>query len=789
MKAFFIIIGRSIQKRKAFSIVIIILAMVAALFLISALGLIAKSHAAYESSYQASGESELIYGFPASSASSYMEEYERYFKGQAEVSDVIRRESLLGLLDVAEENIQTLFCAYEPERFSYAIYEPAGFTGKLSGSEVLVPMDFYNSYGYRTGDGLRYQNMEFTIAGFYEDPICGSPFYHTKRILVSETMFAQLRSNATESGREDARHTNELREITFLNISLKPEYCTDLKNTTAKLERSFDGKDASIYAFSQYRLTTVRTMVPRIILAVLALFALFLFGIMSLVIRYAIMAAIEEDYRSLGIMKAIGFEGSHLVWLLLMQYLFLCFAGLLAGLAGAYLVTPPIGGYLLAVSGIVWSGSIDFAAAILVSGVFLILTALIVYLQARKAAKIKPARAILFGNRKDAGKEIPVRLASHFLSFRMGMKQLSGNAGQYVTLFLLVILFSFMVTNIAGLSNAFANEERVAGILGYDMNDIKITVTDADAASEDAIADLAEWIDSRYSVTCRSIYETDYDGYVEDMSIQLLGYSEFQTSNIIEGTCPEKPDEVMISSGISEELQKNVGDTVEIAISRGGTPIPYRITGINNQVYDLGKNITLSKEGLELLMPDYVPDTYLLKIAQHENMQEVIDTINREYPDMDGVVISNERAVMQKRVNAIQTTLHAITIGVMAVSLFLVALVTFLVSIVMIYREITENGIMKSIGFSSGQLRIQFTSRFLIVAMAGGMIGAIISLAFDGRLINLLFSLVNIAKIPSGISMASLFSNFVFLVLAAALSAWWVSGRLKRLDVRVLLAD
>lgn len=48
-------------------------------------------------------------------------------------------------------------------------------------------------------------------------------------------------------------------------------------------------------------------MVPRIILAVLVLFALFLLEIMALVIRYAIMAAIEEDYRFLGIMKAIGF--------------------------------------------------------------------------------------------------------------------------------------------------------------------------------------------------------------------------------------------------------------------------------------------------------------------------------------------------------------------------------------------------------------------------------------------------------------------------------------------------
>lgn len=367
-----------------------------------------------------------------------------------------------------------------------------------------------------------------------------------------------------------------------------------------------------------------------------------------------------------------------------MQYLLLVLIGAIVELAGAYAVTPPIGSYLLATAGIVWIGSIDFAVAIGISAAVLIFTAFIVYLQARKAGRIKPVEAIVLGSRKGEGnKKIfsdmnRMPFVQILISSRMGMKQLFSNVRQYITLFLLVILFTFMVINIAGLSNAFANEESVAGILGYDMNDIKISVTNMEDVTEKDIEELEKWIDNRYTIVYHSIYENSYDGLVDDMEIQLLGYSQFQTSNIIEGECQKEADEVMISSGVSEELGKGVGDTIDIAISNEGERIAYQIVGINNQVYDLEKNISISQEGLELLMPDYQPDTFLLKIEKYENMQEIIDTINKEYlADKNGISVSNERAVMIKRVNAIQTTLQAITIGVMWISLFLIALITF----------------------------------------------------------------------------------------------------------------
>lgn len=59
MKAYLHIIVGNIRKRKVFSTVIVLLAFFAALFLVSAIGIIAKTQPLYENSYVSSGSYKL----------------------------------------------------------------------------------------------------------------------------------------------------------------------------------------------------------------------------------------------------------------------------------------------------------------------------------------------------------------------------------------------------------------------------------------------------------------------------------------------------------------------------------------------------------------------------------------------------------------------------------------------------------------------------------------------------------------------------------------------------------
>lgn len=437
MKAYLYIILGNIRKRKVFSAVIILLAFFAALFLVSAMGIIIKAQPLYENSYVSSGESELIYGFLSTAYNSGAADY---FSESEMVDEVLENRAYMGILDLSDENIRTLFVMYRPDRNDYAVSEPKNFNGKLSDNEALVPMDFKDSYDLEIGSIIDFRGMDFCIAGFYEDPICGSPFYHTKRILVSESMFGELGNRISDI---------ELREIIFLNIGLKDTYKENLSESIKELEAGFKEADSSVFFFSQPRLMTARTMVPRIISAVLVLFSVFLLGIMILVIRYVILAAIEEDYTSLGIMKAIGFKGANLTILLLFQYLLTVMGGFFLGVIGAYIITPFIGTYLLATSGIVWAGNVDTVLTITISAIFIVFVGSIVYSQTRKVKKIKPVEAIVLGKQQGSSEKHNICIykkpfCNMPISVRMGVKQLGNNLGQYVTLFVLVAFFPLL---------------------------------------------------------------------------------------------------------------------------------------------------------------------------------------------------------------------------------------------------------------------------------------------------------------------------------------------------------
>lgn len=782
MRTYYMILKKNLLRRKTFSLILIVLSILTALFLVCAIGTIVRTQDLYEESYDCSGEKELIYGFLTDT---YSFDYANHFEDEEKVADVAVTESLLGTIDIEEENIQTIFSVYNTSVNPYTIYDPDEEIEELNDNEILVPMNFKDSYGLSIGDIIEYSGTELFIKGFYEDPIYGSPFYHTKRILISEEMFHSLGTGA-----------NDMRRVTFLNIGIKEEYVGEnLKDTIAELDSRFGESGDSLFSYSKTRLVTARTMVPRIILAILILFSIFLLCIMTIVIRYTVLAAIEDDYSSLGIMKAIGFKSKNLTRLLLCQYLFVVLIGLVIGIIGAYAVTPYIGGYLMATSGIVWLGNIEPLIAVALSIVFLLFVALIVYSQTRKAGKIKPVEAIVFGKKSEShkGKGLLINnlpLSAFPISIRMGFRQLFANFTQYISLLILVVIFSFMTITVAGLYYAFDSEESVAGILGYDINDLKIEIIDSETVSIKDVEILIKKIDTRYSVTYNTIYETGYDVNVDGEAIQLLVFSEFQTSNILSGRAPLSSNEIMISSGVRDEFGVEIGDSLALSLSENSEAIIYEIVGINNQVYDFGINITISEDGLKELYPDFTTSKFLLKINEHDNIEQAVETINTEFlAGHSGITVSNERAVMLNRVEAIQTTFLGITAGVIIISLLQIALITFLVSIVIIQRETVNCGIMKSVGFTPGQIRGQFINRFALISLSGSAIGVAASLISNGGLVNFIFSVVNIAQIPSGINPALLMFDILFITVTTVFCSWIVSRRIKKVNVRVLLSE
>lgn len=777
-----VLIG-NLRKRKMFSGIIMILSVLTATFLVSATGIMIKASVIYETSYDKAGEADLFYGFISEAP---LREYEDFFKERAEVKGLYWEESLIGTTHMKEEeNLQTVFSVFRPEKRNYTTI-PSDID-MLERNEILLPLCFEDEYSLEIGDEFFYEDMKFKIKGFFEDPIYGTPFYAFKRVLISDTSLGEMR---------DKTEYRELQKLQFMHIYLKDEYRGEtFCNTIKELDGGFEGRGHSLFAFDRANLQNVRTIVPRIILIILLVFSLFLMSIMMIVIRYTILAAIEDDYSSLGVMKALGFKNGNLTVLLLGQYLSVVFTGSLIGILLAYMVTPAIGTFLLETSGIVWSENISIQVTVLISVLLLLFIGALIFSQINQVRKVKPVEAIAQARRESKNVKNRFLITSNWtekmpLSVKMGIKQLSSKIGQYVSMLMLITIFSFMILTVISLSNVFGTDENISGILGYEINDISMEFAESNSVSEEELEEIFHKVDEKYEITYLSSYNDRYKVYSDKMQIQLLVNSEFDGTNLIEGRIPGNENEVMISSGISKSLHKKIGDTITISLEKDSKTQRYMVVGINNKVHSMGKNISMTDDGFLKLQPEYSPTQYYMKIADEDCVEQAIEEIKNEYakkyPDIS---VTNERETILKRTQAISMVFRMISIIIIAISLFLIGLITFLVSLVVIKRETYQFGIMKSIGFTSGQIRIQFAFRFALVALFGAVLGMGIYGLSDNRLINGLFSIVNIANIPSGTTISSYLFDFLFIMVVAYLCAWIVSCKIKMVKVKDLIIE
>ncbi|MBP3441277.1 MAG: FtsX-like permease family protein, partial [Clostridia bacterium] len=104
-------------------------------------------------------------------------------------------------------------------------------------------------------------------------------------------------------------------------------------------------------------------------------------------------------------------------------------------------------------------------------------------------------------------------------------------------------------------------------------------------------------------------------------------------------------------------------------------------------------------------------------------------------------------------------------------------------------KERTDIGILKSLGFTAGGLRVQFALRFMIIAVIGSLIGAVASMFLTMPLLEALLRILGLTRIDASIS----FTTFIIPAAAIWLSffvfAYIAARKIKKIEVRELISE
>jgi ABC-type lipoprotein release transport system permease subunit len=190
---------------------------------------------------------------------------------------------------------------------------------------------------------------------------------------------------------------------------------------------------------------------------------------------------------------------------------------------------------------------------------------------------------------------------------------------------------------------------------------------------------------------------------------------------VVEGRAPLAPDEILLGTKTMSSLDAEVGDRVPVAI--GGRERAMRIVGrgVLPVIGDggLGRGAFLTFGGLRELTPDAVPNVGLARFADGADGSAIVRALSTTFTE--GAVLTDEAPLPQDIVNFGRVdnmpSLMALLMALLAVAALGHALFTA------VRRRRVDLAILKTLGFSRGQLRATVAWQASVLALLAVVVG------------------------------------------------------------------
>ena len=211
-----------------------------------------------------------------------------------------------------------------PERFDLLV-DPSGRRVDPAPGEIWLPV-YYQAQGTAAvGDPVRVRagdvELDLTVAGFVRDAQMNSSLTTSKRLVVSAADY-----EAVSPYLEAEDYIELLGADGVTNTELKAAY------TASGLPADGIMVDSTVFRLLSGVSTFVLAAAVLLVAGVLAVVVL-------LALRFALLAALEEDLGQIGALKAIGAPTASIRWLYLVTYAALAIMGATAGLAACLPLT------------------------------------------------------------------------------------------------------------------------------------------------------------------------------------------------------------------------------------------------------------------------------------------------------------------------------------------------------------------------------------------------------------------------------------------------------------------
>lgn len=580
---------------------------------------------------------------------------------------------------------------------------------EVKSGEVGLPVFTMEEYGLKVGDKLRIRRgdfyMEFTIAHQIKDSQMNPSLVSSKRFLVSEEDYQTI---AQEFGQPE----------TLIEFRLK-DY-SKLSEFEHQYNQSGLPNELSI-TYSIIQLMNALTTGFTVLILVFA--SLLLLLIAGVCLRYTILAALEEEYKEIGMLKAIGIPYRQILKLYRRKYVIIagisCGAGLLLGMIFTQQFTQEINAYMGSSSTIMSRFLFSLVSGILV---FLLIYCMCT-LFLRRLKKITPVDAIrgVAGKRKKVGNRFTIqRKWFPWLNLQLGIRDVLLRFRTYFILFFTFVLATFLMIVPVNLYTTIS-DPGFSKYMGVGEADILVTLRYTEDISQryeqmmerlendSDVKSAAEKITGAYLIK-------NADGKFDAMNIDTGDPKNFDV-DYLEGTYPKKENEVALSLLNANALEKKLGETLELKTSTGIQKLT--IVGIYQDITNGGK----TAKGILSAQPESV--TWYAAAAVVKEGVSVEDKVAEWGKEFYPAKVSSIAEQMDQTFGSTIQQVSNITIACAAISCIILVLITALFFRLLLTKDKQEIIIQKGLGFTSKRLQNRYilaASFLLVIGVGSGLI-------------------------------------------------------------------
>ncbi len=677
----------------------------------------------------------------------------------------------------AYERSNTLFVGTIPSNFT-KVYTNEGEALTLSPGEIAFPKVEADENNLQVGDkvSLRVgeEEQEFRIAAIVKDAVYGSSMMGFKRLFITQEDYAVF------DKQKDLVRTR----IYNMNFLDEEKARSEWSKQNFTVISAIDGPET-------IRMCYIMDM---LIAAILIVVSICLILLAFLVLRFTIVFTLQEDYKEIGIMKAIGLRNVGIKGLYLVKYLALSVSGALIGLV----FSVPFGKAILkrAIVNIVVERTqqnfvINMVCAAVIVGVVL----LFCYVCIGKLKKISAMEAIRSGS---DGERYKAKSRLRFWKrarmrpyFYLAINDIMSSVKRFGVLIVTFCLGMMLIL----LPLSAANTLKSDGIISefsISPSDVYLDtgrgesyIVDMDGLFQDMEEierTLAEHgikavtgTDMGYMIPC---YSENPEECVSYYGLQAMGSWERHYS-ILSGREPEYANEVMITEITAKDMGVGIGDTIHFKMKDRTQDMI--ITGTYQSMINMGQGYRVSRSAK--MDPEYAGGIMCVQV-EIEGMEskEACEKLEEIFPDYK---IMDAKGFLDSMIGGIIEQIDTLTYFIVAIVLVINSLITVLLMKTLMAKERGDIALLKSIGFADHAVKGWQTARVLLLLAASVVLGTLLSDLLAPYLIGPIFAMMGATSIQLVMGSAEVYVGYPLLLFAVTgITAALCAGGVKKVDLK-----